>query len=142
MTPELSRVLKHELAHSFIQQKTHGLAPTWLQEGLAQWLEGKRSGDNAAALVQSYTTGQAATLTQMEGSWMHFTDAAVQFAYAWGLATIEAIVMSSGIGDVVRILEHIAAGERPEAAVHAILNREYKDVMEMTAEYLRKAYVR
>ena len=142
VTPELSRVLKHELAHSFIQQKTHGLAPTWLQEGLAQWLEGKRSGDNAAAMLQNYSSGQAATLAQLEGPWTHFTDVAVQSAYAWGLATIEAIVMSSGIGDVVRILEHIAAGERPEAAVHAILNREYKDVMEMTAEYLRKAYVR
>jgi len=142
MTPELSRVLKHELAHSFIQQKTHGLAPTWLQEGLAQWLEGKRSGDNAAALVQSYTAGQAATLTQLEGSWMHFTDAAVQFAYAWGLATIEAIAASSGISDVVRILEHIAVGEKPEAAVHAILNRDYNDLTQLTADYLRKTYGR
>jgi hypothetical protein len=142
MTPELSRVLKHELAHSFIQQKTHGLAPTWLQEGLAQWLEGKRSGENAAALVQSYTTGQAATLTQLEGSWMHFTDVAAQFAYAWGLATIETIAASSGISDVVRILEHIAVGEKPEAGVHAILNRDYTGLMEMTADYLRKTYSR
>jgi hypothetical protein len=142
ITPELSRVLKHELAHSFIQQKTHGLAPTWLQEGLAQWLEGKRSGENAAAMLQSYSSGQAATLTQLEGSWIHFTDVAVQSAYAWGLATIEAIVASSGIGDVMRILEHIAAGEKPEAAVHAILNRDYNGLMEMTAEYLRKAYGR
>jgi len=48
---ELSRVLKHELTHSFIAQKTRsaciGLkascairAPTWIQEGLAQWMEG------------------------------------------------------------------------------------------------------
>ena len=47
MTPELSRVLKHELTHSFVGQKTRGRAPTWIQEGLAQWMEGKRSGDNA-----------------------------------------------------------------------------------------------
>ncbi|HLZ11470.1 MAG TPA: hypothetical protein VKP58_02685 [Candidatus Acidoferrum sp.] len=140
MTPELSRVLKHELAHSFIEQKTHGLAPTWVQEGLAQWLEGKRSRENAAVLLQSFSAGQTATLTQLEGSWIHFTDVAVQFAYAWGLATIEAIVASSGVGDVVRILEHIATGEKPEAAVHAILNRDYNGLMEMTAEYLRKTY--
>jgi len=43
MTPDLSRVLKHELTHSFIQQKSASHAPTWLQEGLAQWMEGKRS---------------------------------------------------------------------------------------------------
>jgi len=142
MTPELSRVLKHELAHSFIQQETHGLAPTWLQEGVAQWLEGKRSGENAAVMLQIYSSGQAATLAQLEGPWTHFTDVAVQSAYAWGLATVEAIVASSGIGDVVRILEHIAVGEKPEAAVHAIVNRDYNELMEMTADYLRKTYGR
>ena len=43
LTPDLSRILKHELTHSFVQQKTHRLAPTWVQEGLAQWVEGQRS---------------------------------------------------------------------------------------------------
>ncbi|HJY88581.1 MAG TPA: hypothetical protein VKE24_17240 [Candidatus Acidoferrales bacterium] len=33
VSAELSRVLKHELTHSFIQQKTHGRCPLWLQEG-------------------------------------------------------------------------------------------------------------
>ena len=54
---ELSRVLKHELTHSFIQQKTRGRAPTWIQEGVAQWMEGKRSDENAAVLVQVYDAG-------------------------------------------------------------------------------------
>ena len=40
VTPDLARVLKHELTHSFVGQKTHGRAPTWLQEGIAQWMEG------------------------------------------------------------------------------------------------------
>src|SRR5580700_10766016 len=41
LTPELSRILKHELTHSFVQQKTHSLAPIWVHEGIAQWIEGK-----------------------------------------------------------------------------------------------------
>src|SRR6266404_3164297 len=60
---DLSRSLKHELTHSFIAQKTHaacmGLkescairAPTWIQEGMAQWMEGQRSGENASVLIQ------------------------------------------------------------------------------------------
>src|ERR1700742_2967568 len=52
VTPELSRVLRHELTHSFIQQKTRGHAPTWIQEGLAQWMEGKRSDGIAPALIR------------------------------------------------------------------------------------------
>ena len=43
MTDELARVLKHELTHSFVGQKTDGRCPVWLQEGIAQYMEGKRS---------------------------------------------------------------------------------------------------
>jgi len=142
MTPDLSRVLKHELTHSFLEQMTHAKAPTWLHEGLAQFFEGKRSGLNAAGLLQIYDAKQGSTLGQLEGSWMHFSPNAVDFAYAWSLATIEAIVATNGIGDVVRILDHIAAGETPETAVQNVVRGGYGDLMEFTADYLRKTYVR
>ena len=38
MTPELAHVLKHELAHSFINQLSGGRCPSWLHEGIAQFL--------------------------------------------------------------------------------------------------------
>ena len=34
VTSDLARVLKHELAHSFINQLTGGRCPQWLNEGL------------------------------------------------------------------------------------------------------------
>ena len=105
VTPELSRVLKHELTHSFVQQKTHGRAPTWMQEGLAQWMEGKRSGENAAVLLQIYGDGHATSLGNLEGSWMAFPGDAAAYAYAWALANIEYIVQADGMGDVERILD-------------------------------------
>ena len=54
MTDELARVLKHELTHSFVGQKTGGRCPVWLQEGIAQYMEGKRSRVNAGALSAAY----------------------------------------------------------------------------------------
>lgn len=105
---ELSRVLKHELTHSFIQQKTHSRAPTWIQEGVAQWMEGKRSDENAPVLVQVYDQGQAAALGQLEGSWMGLPDDVARYAYAWALANIEYIVETQGMGDVEQILDRIA----------------------------------
>lgn len=142
VTPELSRVLKHELTHSFVEQMTHAKAPTWMHEGLAQWMEGKRSSVNALVLLQIHNAKQGAGLAQLEGSWMQFSPNAVDFAYAWSLATIEAIAATNGIGDVVRILQHIAAGETAEAAVQSVLRENYDDLMEFTADYLRKTYVR
>jgi tetratricopeptide (TPR) repeat protein len=141
VTPELSRVLKHELTHSFIQQKTRGRAPTWIQEGVAQWMEGKRSGDNANALVQIYQDGHAASLSELEGPWMRFSSDAASYAYAWALANIEAMVQANGMSDVERILERISSGSSTEEALRAVLHSNYGEVMQATAEYLRKNYV-
>ena len=55
LTQELSRVLKHELTHSFIRQKTHGHAPMWIQEGLRSGWKGSAAGENAAVLARSMT---------------------------------------------------------------------------------------
>src|ERR1700686_1629457 len=142
MTEELSRVLKHELTHSFVQQKTHGRAPTWLQEGLAQWMEGKRSGEHAEALLEVYGDGHAVSLGDLEGSWMKFqTDEAI-YAYAWALANIEYIVQADGMGDVERILERIGAGSSTESALRDVLHSDYGDVMRSSADYLRRTYSR
>ena len=138
---ELSRVLKHELTHSFIQQKTRGRAPTWIQEGVAQWMEGKRSDENAAVLVRVYEAGQAASLGQLEGSWMGLPGDVARYAYAWALANIEYIVDTDGMGDVERILDRIAEGSSTEDAVKDVVHDDYGDLMKSTSEYLRKNYV-
>jgi len=137
---ELSRVLKHELTHSFIQQKTRGRAPTWLQEGLAQWMEGKRSDENAAVLMQVYEAGQAAPLGRLEGSWMGLPADLAHYAYAWALANVEYIVETQGMGDIERILDQIAAGGSTEHALKEVLRDDYGDLMRSTAEYLKKNY--
>ena len=140
VTPELSRVLKHELTHSFVGQKTRGHAPTWIQEGLAQWMEGKRSGDNAAVLAQVFQDGHAPSPGQLEGSWMGLQSDAAGYAYAWALANIEYIVQTDGMGDIERILDRIGSGGSTEAALREVLHSDYNDLMQSTAEYLRKTY--
>jgi tetratricopeptide (TPR) repeat protein len=137
---ELSRVLKHELTHSFVGQKTHGRAPTWIQEGLAQWMEGKRSGENAAALSQIYDQGHAVPLSRLEGSFMGLGGDAAGYAYAWSLANVEYIVQTGGMGDIERILDRIGEGMSTEAAVREVTRSDYHDLMQSTAEYLTKTY--
>jgi tetratricopeptide (TPR) repeat protein len=137
---ELSRVLKHELTHSFVGQKTHGRAPTWIQEGLAQWMEGQRSVENAAVLAQIHGDGHAAPLAKLEGSWMAMSGDNARYAYAWALANIEYIVQANGMGDVERILDRIGAGMDTEAALKEVLHGGYDDLMQSTADYLRKMY--
>lgn len=148
---ELSRVLKHELTHSFVAQKTHSAcmaamsctnrAPTWIQEGLAQWIEGQRSGENAYALAQIYDRGQALPLGRLEGSWMGMSGDAAHLAYVWALANVEYIVQVDGMGDMDRILDRIGSGMPTEQALREVLHSDYNDLMQSTAGYLRKTYV-
>src|SRR6266699_1666179 len=138
---ELSRVLKHELTHSFIAQKTRsaciGLAatcgiraPAWIQEGLAQWMEGQRSGEDAAVLQQIYSAGHAIPLGRLEGSWLNMSGDTARYAYAWALANIEYIVQADGMGDIERILDRIGAGMATETALRDVLHSGYDDLMQ------------
>jgi tetratricopeptide (TPR) repeat protein len=140
LTPELSRVLKHELTHSFVRQKTHGAAPTWIQEGLAQWMEGKRVGANAAVLLRVYDSKQSISLGDLEAPWLRMSNETAGYAYAWALANIEFIVQVDGMTDVERILDHLREGMATEAALKTVLRDDYSDLMESTAQYLRKTY--
>lgn len=42
LSPEMDGALIHELSHAFVHERTRGLAPRLLHEGLAQYMEGKR----------------------------------------------------------------------------------------------------
>ncbi len=142
VTPELARVFKHELTHSFITQKTEGRSPVWLQEGVAQWMEGSRSAKDAALLVSLYDHHEDPSLAVLEGSWMKAAPDIAGISYAWSLAVIEAIVAAGGTGDVERLLDEILRQSSAQAAVRVALHMNYDDLNRITAEYLRRTYLR
>jgi tetratricopeptide (TPR) repeat protein len=142
MSSDLARVLKHELTHSFVGQKSRGRAPTWLQEGIAQWMEGRRSGGNAAALVETAGQGQTLRLELLEDPWMGLSGGQAAFAYAYALAAVESIIQSGGVSDISRLLDRISAAPSTEAALRETLHSDYSDLDQQTIAYLRKEYVR
>lgn len=56
LTPDMDSTLLHELTHAFVNDRTRGLAPRDLHEGLAQYMEGKRVG---SMLTQEQLTALA-----------------------------------------------------------------------------------
>lgn len=141
VTPELARVLKHELTHSFVGQKSHGRAPTWLQEGIAQWIEGRRSSAAAGALLDAAGQGTIPPLSAFEGSWMGLSADSAAFAYAWSLAAVESIIQAGGVSDISRLLDRIATAPSTEAALQDTLHCNYADLQQQTIDYLRRTYV-
>ncbi len=139
VTGELDLTLRHELVHSFIHQKGRGRAPIWLHEGVAQWMEGQRSGENAGALVVNYEQGQYLPMRAMEGAWTAMPPEVADYAYAWSLAIVEYMVQTSGMGDVARILDRLGT-ESGEGAVRSVLRLDYAQLEAETAKYLKKTY--
>lgn len=142
VTPELAHVLKHELTHSFVGQKSHGRAPTWLQEGVAQYMEGRRSASVAAALVDASAQGGVPSLAALEGSWMGLPENSAALAYAWSLAVVESIIQAGGTSDISRLLDRVATSPSTEAACREALHSSYADLEQQAVAYLKREYVR
>ena len=140
MTPELARVLKHELAHSFINQLSAGRCPPWLHEGIAQLLEPRSLGSDGRQLARLFKSQRNLPLNVLEGSFMRFSGAEASVAYAESLAAVSYINDSYGLGDIQRILQRLSQGSSTEAALRATIHSDYGQLESEIAKYLSDKY--
>jgi Peptidase MA superfamily/Tetratricopeptide repeat len=139
VTPELARVLKHELAHSFINQLTAGRCPQWLNEGIAQFVEPKPLADGSR-LAELYRTQHEIPLNALEGTFVNFSSMQATLAYEESLATVQYINEAYGMSDLQRILGRLGQGSSTESALRAILHSDYGDLETQVAKYLASKY--
>jgi tetratricopeptide (TPR) repeat protein len=140
VTPELARVLRHELTHSFVQNITHGRVPQWLNEGIAQLEEGMSTSAFGPRLASLYTSGHQVPLSQLEGNFSGFGSGEAEVAYAEGLAATEYIRATYGMSDLARILARIGEGQSVEAALRSTIHSGYAELESEITGYLKKAY--
>jgi len=139
VTPELARVLKHELAHSFISQLSSGRCPQWLNEGIAQAVEPKQV-SHGKLLADLFRTQREIPLNALEGSFMQFSSAQATVAYEESLAAVQYISDSYGMSDLQRILERLGQGSSTEAALRATIHSDYGQLETDVGKYLNGKY--
>ena len=140
VTPELARVLKHELAHSFINYLSGGRCPPWLHEGIAQLLEPKSLGSDGRQLARLFKLQHNIPLNVLEGSFMRFSGVEAYAAYAESLAAVSYINDSYGMGDIQRLLQLLSQGSSTEAALRATIHSDYGQLETDLAKYLTDKY--
>jgi hypothetical protein len=140
MTSDLARVLKHELAHSFVSQISGGRCPTWLNEGVAQAIEPKSLGSDGRRLGELFRSGHAIPYNVLESGFMRFSTVEAYVAYAESLAAVQYISETYGMSDVERILERIGQGSAPEAALRATIHSDYGQLESEVAKFLASKY--
>jgi tetratricopeptide (TPR) repeat protein len=140
MTPELGRILKHELAHSFINQLSGGRCPTWLHEGIAQFEEPKSLGSDGAQLARLFKSEKNIPLNVLEGSFMQLSSVEAYVAYAESLAVVSYINDAYGMSDVQRILQRLSEGSSTEAALRSVIHSDYGQLQSELGKYLSDKY--
>lgn len=140
MTPALSHVLKHELAHSFITQVTRGRCPLWLHEGVAQFLEGRTTSGFGKMLAKVYAQDKQVPLRMLEHSFANFSSWQATVAYSESLAAAEYISSTYGLGDLRMLLERIGEGSSAEAALRSTVHSGYSDLEIEIGRYLKNKY--
>jgi Peptidase MA superfamily len=136
-TPRLLRVLRHELAHSFVTARTGNNCPTWLQEGIAQWLEGGDPARDDAQLAPLARTGRLQSLLTLEGPFRGLGETEANLVYAQSLSAVNHILRKSGEAGLIRLL--LALGDRlpSEEALPVALGLSYPEFQKSWEQFLR-----
>ena len=123
-------VLLHELAHAFIAGKSHGAAPRWLHEGLAQRIEGKTTPTaTGVALAKEF---QALARKEAWGE---------TFSYPSALSFVEYLDDRLGFPSLVDLLEAMARGVTAEEAFEEVTRYSQSELRQAWGEALARKYL-
>ncbi|MEE9614674.1 MAG: tetratricopeptide repeat protein [Thermodesulfobacteriota bacterium] len=122
----LEKVMFHEYTHALVHRISSRRAPVWINEGLAQYEEGKRAATHKALLRNIARNNEKLSLRQLEGSFMGLDRAQAQAAYALSLSATEYIIRDYGVAAVVRILEGLGRGKSLDEAISSALYVSYR----------------
>jgi tetratricopeptide (TPR) repeat protein len=136
LTPSLTTVLRHELAHSFIAARTGGNCPTWLQEGVSQWLEGGDPNREDAAAAALARDGKLMPLLTLEAPFQTLPPADLAAAYAESLSAVAHILRRSGPEGAVRLLAALGDRLPSEEALPTALALSYPEFQHSWEGYL------
>ncbi len=127
-TDVLEKVIFHEYTHAVVHRLSGGNAPVWLNEGIAQYEEGKRASSYERIIKDSVSTRKV-SLRALEGSFMRLMDNDVASAYALSLSATEYIINEFGPFSVKTILEGLSEGYGLDEAISSAIYIPY-DVLE------------
>ncbi len=116
-TPGLRKLLFHEYTHAVIRAITPR-CPTWLNEGLAQYFEGRDIDSTQAGLLRkAVQSGKIPPLSSLEGSFTGLSGSQAVHAYLFSLSAVRFMVDTFGMYRVKTVLEELGAGSDTATAI-------------------------
>ncbi len=126
-TPELRRILFHEYTHVVVRAITPR-CPTWLNEGLAQYFEGRQLDSRQREMLKKIAqNGRLPSLRSLEGSFLGLGIDQAQFAYLFSLSSVRFMVDSFGMYRVKCTLDELAKGADTGKAISSGIMLSYEE---------------
>jgi tetratricopeptide (TPR) repeat protein len=122
-TPGLKRLLLHEYTHAVVRDITPRRVPTWLNEGLAQYFEGREVNSRQQEMLRQLSqAGKVPSLSDLEGSFLGLNGPQATYAYLLSLSAVRHMVDRHGMYRVKMVLEELSSGsDTPRAISNALL---------------------
>jgi tetratricopeptide (TPR) repeat protein len=126
-TPGLRRLLYHEYTHAVVRAIV-SRCPTWLNEGLAQYFEGREvDARQREALKRISEAGNLPLLSNLEGSFMGFDGNQARYAYLFSLSAVRHMIDKYGMYRIKTVLEELGQGADTGKALGTGLLVSYDD---------------
>ncbi len=113
---DIVRSIRHEYAHAVIHRLSGGQCPGWLDEGLAQWAEGRENPGLKPALARWVATRAPVPLGLLQGGFTKLEVEMVPAAYAQSLYSANLIVASFGFDTISRYFRNLRGNQAKELA--------------------------
>jgi len=119
------RVLVHELTHAVVHSMTRGNCPRWLQEGLAQRMEGRSLSRSGRKHVKDML--QSVDPARWESR---------EFSYAAALSLTLYLEGRRGLGGLRAVLSNLGEGQDLERSLRDVFGEGYPDICRRWADSL------
>jgi hypothetical protein len=122
-----------------VAARTGNNCPVWLQEGIAQWLEGGDPARDDATLAPLARAGHLPNLLTLEGPFRGLTEPEATIAYAQSLSAVAHILRTRGEAGVVRLVAALSDRLPSEEALPVALALSYAEFQKSWEDSLRGA---
>lgn len=127
-TPALRRILYHEYTHAALRMMSQRL-PAWLNEGLAQYFEGREISDQEQRLLrQPLQADRLPGLKSLEGSFMGMGREQAAYAYLVSLSAVKFMIDRYGMYRVKKVIEELGRGADTARAIESGISISYEEL--------------
>jgi hypothetical protein len=113
-TEKLDRILRHEYAHALIMEQSINKCPLWLNEGLAQMVEGNAPFGLALYFKNWLKTNKPLSIRELSLTPMNLGDQAATIFYAQSLFMTKYLVKKYGMLKIRFFLQNLNNSASPE----------------------------